>query len=527
MALTPVTLVICDGMGLSPEVRGNAVQDAATPTLDYLFANYPSVRLLASGTEVGLDMGEPGNSEVGHLALGTGQVLPQAFQLINSAIKSEAYKKNKAFLTAMERVKKNPEATLHLVGLVSSGGVHGHMDHIMALLDLAREKKVPRVAIHAITDGRDSPPQVALEDLKKITPLFKGFKSGVVASIAGRFYAMDRDTNWERTDAAYWALMGKSTLSAPSVDDAINTAYGRGEKDENLQPTIITSDDGQPLAPMKPGDAVIFTNYRPDRIRQITLRVMSSNAGLTIVTMTNYFLVDMPVALQEGSEVLNAFPLPSPQGTLAQLLAQHRVAQLHIAETEKYAHITYFFNGHQEKKQPLEEWLLVPSVKVDSFDRAPTMSAAAVTSAYLQSKTQHPSDFTTVNYANMDMVGHTGNFEATKEAVTFVDAELKQVVDYIEAHNEWLLITADHGNAEQMINPVTGDVDKEHTTNPVPLILVNPSLKRGRNISKNELANTSAVAMLADVAPTILEILGIKQSREMVGSSLLKQMTNT
>lgn len=527
MATTPVTLVICDGMGLSSDVRGNAVQDASTPTLDYLLGNYPSVRLLASGTEVGLDMGEPGNSEVGHLALGTGQVLPQAFQMINSAIKSESYKKNKAFLTAMERVKKNPDATLHIVGLVSSGGVHGHMDHIMALLALAHEKKVPRVAVHAITDGRDSPPQVALQDLQKITPLFRGFKKAVIGSVAGRFYAMDRDTNWERTDVSYWALMGKAPLTAPSVEDAINTAYGRGEKDENMQPTMVVSDDGTPIAPLTPGDAVIFTNYRPDRIRQLTTRILGSTTGLSIVTMTNYFLADMPVPLQQGTELLNAFPLPSPQGTLAMVLAQQHITQLHIAETEKYAHITYFFNGHQERKQSLEEWLLIPSVKVDSFDRAPTMSAAAITTAYLQAKAQHPSDFTTINYANMDMVGHTGNFEATKQAVTYVDAELQKVVEYIETHNEWMLITADHGNAEQMINPVTGEIDKEHTTNPVPFILVNPSLKHGRRITKSDLANTSAVAMLADVAPTILEIMGIQKSREMVGSSLLKQMSNT
>ncbi len=514
-------------MGLSSELVGNAVQDAATPTLDYLFANYPSVRLLASGSEVGLDMGEPGNSEVGHLALGTGQVLPQAFQMINSAIKSEEYKKNKAFLTAMERVKKNPGATLHIVGLVSSGGVHGHMDHIIALLELAHEKKVPRVAIHAITDGRDSPPQVALQDLEKITPLFKKFERAVIASVSGRFYAMDRDTNWERTDASYWAFMGKSPLTAHSAEEAISAAYDRGEQDENMQPTTIVSDDGAPLAPLSPGDAVIFTNYRPDRIRQITIRIMSSNPGLTIVTMTNYFLADMPVALQQGSEVLNAFPLPNPKGTLAMTLAQQRISQLHIAETEKYAHITYFFNGHQERKQPMEDWLLVPSVKIDSFDRAPTMSAAAITAAFLQSKQQHPAQFTTINYANMDMVGHTGNFEATKVGVTCVDTELKQLVDYVEANNEWLLITADHGNAEQMINPVTGEADKEHTTNPVPFILVHPSLKRGRSMSKNTLAQTSPVAMLADVAPTILEIMGLAKPREMVGSSLLNQLTNT
>jgi 2,3-bisphosphoglycerate-independent phosphoglycerate mutase len=513
-------------MGLSPEPRGNAIQDAATPTIDYLLQNYPSVRLLASGTEVGLDMGEPGNSEVGHLALGTGQVLPQAFQMINSAIKSEAYKKNKAFLEAFEQVKKNPTATLHLVGMVSSGGVHGHLDHMIALLELAREKKVRRVAIHAITDGRDSPPQVVLQDLQKLLPAMKGFEQAVIASVGGRFYAMDRDTNWERTDAFYWAMLGKAPLTAPSVEQAVNAAYGRGETDETIQPTVITNDDGTPLATIQQGDAVILTNYRPDRIRQITLRIMSASPGLLIVTMTNYFLADHDLPLQSGSSLVNAFPLPKPTGTLAMVLAQHHISQLHIAETEKYAHITYFFNGHEEQKQPLEDWLLVPSVKVSSFDQSPAMSAAAITAAYLQAKAQHPADFTTLNYANMDMVGHTGNFEATKQAVTFVDAELKKVIDWVEAKQEWLLLTADHGNAEQMINPATGEADKEHTTNPVPFILVHPSLKKMRDVTKNTLANTSAVAMLADVAPTILAIMGVPKPREMVGSSLLTQMTS-
>lgn len=519
-----VTLIICDGFGLSTEMQGNAVAQAETPTIDYLLANYPSLRLLAAGSEVGLDMGEPGNSEVGHLTLGTGQVLPQAFQLINGEIKSEAYKQNRVFQVAIEKARKTQGGVLHLVGLVSTGGVHGHIDHMLALLRFARERGVERVAVHAITDGRDTAPQAVLQEIVPVLEALKAFKFGVVATIGGRFFALDRDHHWDRTDAFYWAMQGKSAVTDVSYDAAVSTGYGRGESDETLQPATITDSLGAPIAPIKAGDTVIFTNYRPDRVRQLATRVLMTPLALTVVTMTDYFLGALPTTSEGSTMVLNAYPLPKPSGTLAQLLAKHRLSQLHIGESEKYAHVTYFFNGHQEVKRALEEWVLVPSVGVDSFDRAPAMSAEAITSAYVNAKLHHPADFTVVNFANMDMVGHTGNFNATMEAVKAVDTCLQTIIQLAESRQEWLILTADHGNAEMMLDPQTGGIHKEHTINPVPFIFVHPSLKQARMITKQQLAVMSEIGLLADVAPTILDLFGIAKPREMVGTSLLPRL---
>jgi 2,3-bisphosphoglycerate-independent phosphoglycerate mutase len=512
-----VSLVICDGFGLSAERNGNAILQSPTPTLDYLLQNYPAMRLLAAGTEVGLDPGEPGNSEVGHLTLGTGQVLPQAFQIINGSIKSEAYKQNPVFLQTFDQVVKTPNATLHMVGLVSAGGVHGHIDHMTALLTLAKERGVQRVVVHAITDGRDSPPRVALQDLQRLTPILATFSNGRIGSVSGR---MDRDHNWERTDAAYWAMAGISQFTAPSAESAVQAAYDRGESDENLHPTVIA---GNEAASIKEGDVVVFTNYRPDRIRQLSTRVLTQCANCTVVTLTDYFLEEK-IQTAAGTTLASAYPLPKPEGTLSRSLADAHKSQLHIAETEKYAHITYFFNGHEERKQAQEQWLLVPSVKVDSFDKAPEMSAAQITAAYINAAQHHSANFTTINYANMDMVGHTGNFEATCKAVSAVDAQLKAVIEQAEQSQEWLFITADHGNAEQMIHPVSGEVDKEHTVNPVPLIVVHPSLKRARSLDKHHLAAIGQTGILADVAPTILELFNITKTPQMVGTSLLPQL---
>ncbi len=519
-----VTLVICDGLGLSTELAGNAFTSAQTPTFDYLFQNYPVSRLLSAGSEVGLDMGEPGNSEVGHLTLGTGQVLPQAFQIINASIKSDAYRTNKAFLWAMEKAKQEPSSTLHLVGLVSSGGVHCHIVHMLAFLLLAKDKGLKRVAIDAISDGRDTSERVVLDESKALIEMLKQFPFGVINSVGGRFYALDRDTHWERTDAFYWAMFGKSHVVATSLNAAILQGYGRGESDENIQPITIVDNNGAPLAPLRDNDVVILTNYRPDRIRQLAARLITVPTQMNIICMTDYFLGKSPEAVNPKTQIMSAYPLPKPSVTLASVLAHGHKSQLHIAETEKYAHITYFLNGHQEKKHPLEEWLLIPSLRVASFDMTPEMSAPSITNAYIQAKTNHPADFTVVNYANMDMVAHTGNYQATILAVTNVDLQLRTIVNYAESKGEWLIITADHGNCEQMINPITHEIDKEHTTNPVPIIFVHPKLKQTRTMDKFQLAVLSNVGMLADVAPTILAIMGINKPSEMVGSNLLEQI---
>lgn len=514
-------LVICDGLGLSPEINGNAFVNAATPTFDYILQNYPALSLLAAGPEVGIGQGEPGNSEVGHLTIGTGQVLPQAFQIINGAIKSGDYKTNPVLLDGIKNVVERG-STLHLVGLASKGGVHGYVDHILACLTLANELGVKNVVIHAITDGRDTPPQVALTDLHVIEEVLKQFANGRFGSVGGRYWAMDRDNNWERTDQAVWPMIGKGQVVANSVFDAISQGYARGENDETLMPTMVLDNSGMPAGSIQDGDTVIFTNYRPDRIRQLASRLIALPQILHTITLTDYFFDEMPQVGRPETTLANAYPLPKPSGTLTEILSKAGKRQLHIAETEKYAHITYFFDGHQEKKHPGEEWLLIPSQKVDSFDRVPDMSAPQITQAFLNAQATQP-DFTAINYANADMVGHTGNYQATIKAIEALDRELRLIINYAETNNVWVAVTADHGNAEQKINPKSGEIDKEHTTNPVPFLLVHPTLKKSRTTTKQSCAALPQVGMLADVAPTLLEVLGLKPSPEMVGSSLLSQ----
>lgn len=512
------TLVICDGLGLSPEVNGNAFVNAPTPTFDYLLQNYPAMGLLAAGPEVGLDAGEPGNSEVGHLAIGTGQVLPQAFQLINAAIKSGTFDANAVILGQLAAVEKRG-GCLHLVGLISKGGVHGHLSHLLALLDLARVNGVNRVVVHAITDGRDTPPRVALDDLPAIEQALIDLPDGRVGSVLGRYWAMDRDTNWDRTDAAIAAITDQSALRASSTREAITAAYGRGETDETLRPTRIGASP-----PLAAGDAVMMTNYRPDRARQLATRLFGLPFPLGIVTLTDYFLRDRPVVGHIETTIASAFVFPRTTGTLADALASSGKNQLHIAETEKYAHVTYFFDGHCETKHVGESWLLIPSLKISSFDRQPTMAAPAIGRSYRDAQTNTPPDFSVVNFANADMVGHTGNFSATKRAIEAIDRELTAIVNLAEASGQWLFVTADHGNAEQMIYLATGKVNKEHTTNPVPLICVHPTLKRPRQATKIGLASLGHIGMLADIAPTILTVLNVPVPPEMVGSNVL---TNT
>lgn len=518
-----ITLVVCDGLGLSPERNGNAFTNAATPTFDNILQNYPAVSLQASGSEVGLDDGEPGNSEVGHLTIGTGQVLPQAFQIVNRANSSGEYTNNKAFLLLCAQAIKN-QSTLHIIGLISRGGVHGYLDHMVTYLTFANNKGVRKVVVHAITDGRDGPERVARTDIQEIEHCLTRFESGVIGSVSGRYFAMDRDHNWDRTDQAYWAMMGKGQQRSQSVRDVIGSAYARGETDETLSPTVVVNDDGVPVGAIQTGDVILFTNYRPDRIRQLATRLISTSIILTIVTLTDYFFGNQPQFGRPESLLMSAYPLPKPEGTLSEILASQLKSQLHIAETEKYAHVTYFFDGHQEVKHTGEQWLMIPSLKINSFERAPEMSASQITQAYLDAITNSVPDFTIINYANADMVGHTGNYQATVKAIECIDTQLRILVAHAESRQTWLLITSDHGNAEQKIEPTTGEVNKEHTTNPVPFLLVHPSLKKPRGLNKMALGEQSPVGMLADIAPTILAIMEIAQSKQMVGSSLLEQL---
>jgi 2,3-bisphosphoglycerate-independent phosphoglycerate mutase len=482
-----VALVILDGWGCAPPGPGNAVAQAETPVFDALRARYPHTRLAASGEAVGLPAGQMGNSEVGHLTIGSGRVLDQDFQRVNRAIADESFFENDALVEAFTRAKQRG-TNVHLLGLVSYGGVHSHIDHLRALLELARRQGMEeRTFIHAFTDGRDVSPHAAIHDLAEL-PEEK------VATVAGRYYAMDRDKRWERTDRAFGAIcLGE----APTVDDpvaAVQASYERGVTDEFIEPVVVS---GRPRAAR--ADALIFFNFRADRARQLAIKLL--DAGFDLTTMTRYRDdFDCPVAFEEQNV----------RETMAEVLADHGARQLHVAETEKYAHVTYFFNGGREDEWGGETRILVPSPReVPSYDHKPEMSAREVASRFA-AEVGNGYAFAVVNFANPDMVGHTGSIPAVIEAVETTDACLGEVVDAVERAGGVSLITADHGNAEQMLEADGTSPHTAHTTNPVPLILTKEEMGL---VEKGE---------LSDLMPTALALLGFAQPLQMTGKSLLK-----
>ena len=480
-----VALVILDGWGLAPPGPGNAVDLAETPVFDRLWSEYPQSPLKASGEAVGLPPGQMGNSEVGHLTIGSGRVLFQDLMRVNVAIESGELFENPALVQAFERARERG-SNVHLLGLVSYGGVHSHIDHLRALLELARQQGMEdRTWIHAFTDGRDVSPTSAVEDLAELPP-------HRIATVAGRYYAMDRDKRWDRTERALAALMrGEGHQGSDPVAE-VRRSYEEGVTDEFIEPVVL---EGRPR--IEPGDVVILFNFRPDRARQLTEKLLAS--GCHEVTLTRYRDdFDAPVAFAE-QEV---------EGTLAEVLAEAGRKQLHIAETEKYAHVTYFFNGGREEEWPGEERILVPSPRdVPSYDYKPEMSAVEVTDRFVEAIQSGDFSFAVLNFANPDMVGHTGSIPAAVKAVETVDSCLGRVVDVVERRGGVCLITADHGNAEQMID-VGGSPHTAHTTNPVPLVLTdtNASLSSGE---------------LADLAPTALALLRLDKPLQMTGKNLI------
>ncbi len=494
--LRPVVLVVLDGWGIAPEGPGNAVKLSRTPRLDALEAMYPHAKLEASGRAVGLPDGVMGNSEVGHLTMGAGYVQYQELVRINDAIKDGSFFKNEALRVAAAKVRDR--GTLHLIGLLSTGGVHADLAHLNALVELARREGVKNVALHLFLDGRDMPPRSALELLPLVT--------GRVATIQGRYWAMDRDKRWERTARAWDAIVDANAPSATAAEDAVREAYAKTNVgDEQMEPRIVGKG-----ARVEDGDAIVFFNFRPDRARQLTRAFMQPDfdgftpkrrpKDLTFVTMTDY-----NVAL---SNVAIAFP-QQPVTPMAQTLADAGLTQLHAAETEKHAHVTYFFNGGQEKAFPGEERVLVPSPKVATYDLKPQMSASAVSDEVVRGIQGGSFDFVVVNFANPDMVGHTGDIEAEKKAMAATDEAVGRVVDAALAAGGALLITADHGNAEEMLFP-DGSRNTQHSTNQVPVILV-------ANDAKRSLRDGG----LRDVAPTLLELMALPIPERMTGASLL------
>ena len=522
----PLVVIILDGWGVSLISEGNAIAAADTPTMDTYARTYPSAAVSAAGIEVGLPWGEVGNSETGHRNIGAGQVQYQVLETIDKAIADGSFFKNPALTGAIEHMKQN-NSNLHLMGLVSPGGVHAHMNHLISLLDLcARENIHDRVYIHMFTDGRDAPPAQSLEYLKMIQEAIAKFSVGTFASVTGRFYAMDRNKNWDRTKAAYDMLTGGPRMSgAPNVEEAINQSYRQEVFDEKIVPTAVTR-GGDIIAPIAENDAVIFFNYRPDRARQITEAFVTPErvefptkkfTNLYFATMTQYdSTIPAPYAYQED---IAEYPL-------ARVISDAGLTQLHIAETEKYAHVTYYLDVGHEQPYPGEDQVLMPSSNIADFAQEPKMQAEAITNKVIEEIEKKSYDVYFINFANPDMVGHTGNFEATKEACSFVDQCIARIHNATFAVGGTIVVTADHGNAEEKLNPNTGEIETDHTTNPVPFHLVSPRLQRSTPKSNEELSSimSTPIGVLADIAPTIIDILQLEKPTTMTGVSLLPSL---
>jgi 2,3-bisphosphoglycerate-independent phosphoglycerate mutase len=519
----PLVVAILDGWGVSLLKKGNAIYEAETPTMDTYATTYPTAALSAASIEVGLPLHEVGNSETGHRNIGAGRVEYQVLPKINKAIADGTFFNNKVFTDAIAHAKKHG-SNLHLMGMVSPGGVHSHMDHLVALIELCAKQGLQKnVYIHAFTDGRDSPQTGAVSYVKIIENAIQKHSVGEIASVIGRFYSMDRNNNWDRTEAAYNLLIGeKRTVGAPTAISAISQSYKENVFDEKILPTAITR-GGEMIATIKDNDAVIFFNYRPDRARQLTEAFLHpEKVGFSAKKIQNLYFATM-------AEYDPAFPLPhaytedTAEYPLARVLSDAGLKQFHIAETEKYAHVTYYLNVGNETAYPGEERFLIPSSTVANFAEDPHMQAGAITDKVVEEIARGVYDVYFINFANPDMVGHTGDFEATIEACSFVDTCIARIHNAVFAVGGVLLITADHGNAEEKIDVDTGRIETDHTSNPVPIHLVAANLQRTTPKSNEELTAifTAPAGVLADIAPTILNILHIEKPVSMTGTSLL------
>jgi 2,3-bisphosphoglycerate-independent phosphoglycerate mutase len=506
--MKPVLLVVLDGWGLNPRKDGNAITEQGTPNLDALERQFPVSKLLTSGLAVGLPEGQMGNSEVGHTNLGAGRVVYQDLVRINRAIESGEFFHDQVLKQAM----KGP--VLHLLGLVSDGGVHSSQQHLNALVEMAKREGVKRVFVHAFTDGRDTSPSSGVRFVQQLEEYLSrqssadGMKA-LIATVSGRYFAMDRDKRWDRVERAFKAMVRGEGLKAKSGVEAVQESYGRKEGDEFIEPTVIVQPDGSPRGLIRDGDSVIFFNFRADRAREMTqvLAFDEQKFGApklaSYVTMTEYDAkFGLPVA----------YPPDQPHEILPELVSATGARQLRCAETEKYAHVTFFFNGGREVLFPGEERILVPSPReVKTYDLKPEMSAEEVTQK-LEAALKQGFGFVLVNYANSDMVGHTGVMSAAKKAVAKVDECVGRLWKAAQAAGMAMVVTADHGNIEQMVDYETGEPFTQHTLNPVPIYLCDPALKGAR---------LRPDGILADVAPTLLGMMGLSQPKAMAGRSLL------
>jgi 2,3-bisphosphoglycerate-independent phosphoglycerate mutase len=544
--ISPHVIVVLDGFGIAPPSQGNAIALAKTPNINWMKSTFPNTELIASGESVGLPANEVGNTEVGHLTIGAGRVIYQDLKRISMAIEDGSFFDNKAFLSAAAHVKRN-NSKLHILGLVGSGNVHSSYEHLLALLQFCKKEGVEKVFLHIFTDGRDSPPKEGKEIIEKLETYLNTIKLGKIASISGRYYAMDRDRRWERTEKAYRAIVQGLAIQTMSAMDAINSAYVRGQTDEFVEPTIIADVNG-PLATVGDNDAVIFFNFRIDRPKQLSMALVmkdfenlksydfgynpetSKEEGevsfsatfqrqkiannLCFVTMTEY-QEDLPVSgIAYGPEVI--------ANTLGETLSASGLKQMHMSESEKERFVTYYFNGLREQPYTNEERQIVPSPKVATYDKQPEMSLPRLVGEFKKQLLKDKYHFFIINFANADMVGHSGNLQAAIVAIEAIDKYLKELVDCVLKVNGSVYITADHGNAEEMMNfpssgffftTSEGSVNTDHSNNPVPLIIINKTLAGGPDIVPK--------GALSDIAPTVLTLMGITPPKDMTGRILL------
>jgi 2,3-bisphosphoglycerate-independent phosphoglycerate mutase len=535
----PAVLLVLDGWGIGPNYAGNAIARAKTPNMDQYWASFPHTQLSASGQAVGLPHGEDGNTETGHLNIGAGSIVYQDLPRINMAIADGTFNTTPAFLNAFENVKKN-KSTLHIMGLVGAGGVHSNVEHLYALLSLCKAKKVENVFIHAFTDGRDSPPTGGAGYLRTLMEHCQKVGVGKIGSFMGRFYAMDRDKRWERIEKAYNCLTMGDGIQAKDPVQAVQDQYAKGTTDEFMEPTNIVQEDGT-VPVIEDGDAVIFFNYRIDRPRELTkafvkrdfetgpmyeafdpyavkyqgshLKTVKGSAmfkrkkvfkSLYFVTMTMY---------EDKLPVDIAFPPQFVRNPICKVLASHGLKQLRMSETEKERFVTYYMNGQKEEIYPGEDRIILPSKGAKSYDQVPEMSAREITAHMLQQIRRDVYDVIICNFANADMVGHTGNLQAAIKAVETLDSCVGQIVQEVGNRGGVVFITADHGNAEEMINMATGEVDTEHSIYPVPFLIISK-----KYIGQNTMLPSG---ILADVAPTMLSVMGISKPETMTGRALL------
>ena len=503
----PVMLMILDGFGINEKTDGNAVKLAKTPNIDKLMKKYPNTIMYTSGLKVGLPDGQMGNSEVGHTNIGAGRIVYQELTKITKSIEDGDFFAIPEFIEAIENCKKH-NSKLHILGLLSDGGVHSHIRHLYGLLEMAKRRDFEDVYVHCFLDGRDTPPASAEGYITQLEEKMKEKKVGKIASISGRYYAMDRDKRWDRVKKCYDALVRGEGNKATSATIAIEDSYQKEVFDEFVEPTVIVNND-TPIATIGENDSVIFFNFRPDRAREITRAIVDPEFDGFETEKINTYFVCFTNYDETMPNVKIAFKKEPLVNTFGEVVSKNGLKQLRIAETEKYAHVTFFFNGGEEKQYPGEDRILVPSPKVETYDMKPEMSAIEVTDKVVDAINSKKYDTIILNYANPDMVGHTGNLDAAIKAIETIDTCVKKVVDAVEAQNGVVIITADHGNAEQMIDYKTGEPHTAHTTNLVPLILVgmkDVKLKEGK---------------LADLAPTMLEIMGLEKPAEMTGESLI------